>query len=78
MYRYAAYNEHTIWGVGDTESAALADAKVWIGQTHEGHVLQSLNDLQVAPMTLRLQMAVHEHGVRDDFVLREDGQLDIL
>lgn len=77
MYRYAAYNDHTIWGVGDTAEAACADARVWVGHTHEGYVLQSLDDLRVAPMTLRLQMAVHEHGVRDAFILRDDGQLDI-
>ena len=77
MYTYAAYNDHTIWGVGDSEAAARADALVWVGQTHDGHLLHSIDELRVAPMSLRLQIAVYEHGVRDEFSLRDDGTLDI-
>jgi hypothetical protein len=77
MQSFAAFDHSIIWGVGETEEAARDDATVWVGHGHRGHILHSIDDLQVAPMTLRLQVAVNEHGINKRFVLRDDGQLDL-
>ena len=79
MHTYAAFDQDNIWGVGETEEAARVDAAIWLGQrNHRGQVLDSIDDLSVAPMTLRFQVAVHEHGFSKDIVLREDGCLDMV
>ena len=69
---YAAYDDHAIWGLGQTPAAALADGRQWY-PVSDG----KLPRFSIAAMTLRLEVALREHGSRSNFVLREDGVLDI-
>jgi len=74
---YAAYDS-LIWGTGDDPCAARLDARRWFDPTlgDEARTQRSAA-LQVAPMTLRLQIAVREHGGHQPFNLRDDGVLDL-
>ena len=69
---YAAYDDNAIWGLGDSPTAAIADGRQWY-PVSDG----KLPRFSIAAMPLRLEVALREHGSRSNFVLREDGVLDV-
>jgi hypothetical protein len=70
---WASYDDHAIWGLGDSPSAAMADGRRWY-PVSDGKPPK----LATAEITLRLEVIVrqHYHG-RSNFILRDDGVLDI-
>lgn len=69
---WASYDDHAIWGLGDSPTAAVADGRQWY-PVRDGH----LPRLATAEITLRLEIILREHRSRRNFIMRSDGMLDI-
>ena len=61
---FAAYdNDHVIWGTGNTEEAAIADAKHWMGANGgDSDYDQAIADLTVDPCSPELVEEVKNLG----------------
>lgn len=66
---YAAYDQHSIYGIGRTPEAAIADAQQWAGPEAE---------FDTAPIRADLYQEIHESGwdgMRKSFEVDKEGYL---